>query len=145
MTPEEMAGLYARAFAGQGRGWSAQEFTALLAQEPVFAVSEDHAFALGRVCAGEAELLTLVTHPDFQRQGLGVSCLTQYEAGAMARGADLSFLEVAADNAAALGLYQRMGYERAAIRAGYYRRAGTAPVDAVMMRKPLGPGIRQTR
>ncbi len=138
MTPEEMATLHARAFAGQGRAWAAQEFASLLAQGPVFAVSEPQAFALGRVIACEAELLTLATHPDCHRQGLARACLAGYDAEAQARGAEISFLEVAADNAAALGLYLSAGYVQAAVRAGYYQRTGAAPVDAVIMRKLLG-------
>jgi ribosomal-protein-alanine N-acetyltransferase len=137
MTPEEMAALYAHAFAGQGRAWKAQEFAALLESDLVFATHGPHGFALGRVIAGEAELLTLATHPDYQRQGVARVCLAGYEAEAQARGAETSFLEVAADNASALGLYLSAGYARAAVRAGYYRRAGAAPVDAVMMRKAL--------
>jgi len=137
MTPEEMATLYACAFAGQGRAWTAREFAGLLQSDLVFASHGPHGFALGRVVAGEAELLTLATHPDYQRQGLARACLAGYEAKAQARGAGVSFLEVAADNAAALGLYLSAGYARAAVRAGYYKRAGAAPVDAVMMRKAL--------
>ena len=138
MTPEEMATLHARAFAGQGRAWTAAEFAGLLESDLVFATHGPHGFALGRVIAGEAELLTLATHPDHQRQGVARACLAGYEAEAQGRGAGVSFLEVAADNAAALGLYLSAGYAQAAVRAGYYKRAGAAPVDAVIMRKAVG-------
>jgi ribosomal-protein-alanine N-acetyltransferase len=144
MTPEEMAAIHASAFAGQGRAWAAHEFASLLAQDLVFAVSEPQAFALGRVIAGEAELLTLATHPDYHRQGLARACLAGYEAEAQARGAEISFLEVASDNAAALGLYLSVGYVQTAVRAGYYRLAGMAPVDAVIMRKTVGCEGEQT-
>ena len=137
MTPEEMASLHARAFAGQGRAWTAAEFAGLLESDLVFATHGAQGFALGRVIAGEAELLTLATHPDHQRQGVARACLAGYEAEAQARGAGISFLEVAADNAAALGLYLSEGYAQAALRAGYYQRAGAAPVDAVVMRKGI--------
>jgi len=133
-----MATLHACAFAGQGRAWGAQEFDTLMKHDLVFAVYEPQAFALGRVIAGEAEVLTLATHPNFQRQGLARACLAKYEAQAIVRSADMSFLEVAVDNAAALGLYLSAGYARAATRAGYYKRAGAAPVDAVILRKRLG-------
>ena len=137
MTPEEMASLHASAFAGQGRAWTAQEFAALLDSDLVFAINSPNVFALGRVIAGEAELLTLAAHPDFQRQGLARACLARYEAKARNLGAETMFLEVAADNAAALGLYVSAGYTRMAVRAGYYHRAGMSPVDAVMMRKTV--------
>jgi ribosomal-protein-alanine N-acetyltransferase len=48
------------------------------------------------------------------------------------------FLEVAASNTAALGLYRDMGFLEAGRRPGYYRRKhGTE--DALIMRRELSP------
>ena len=40
-------------------------------------------------------------------------------------------LEVAATNAAALGLYKRLGFEEIGRRKGYYDRPGAPPEDAI--------------
>lgn len=138
MTPDALAHLHERAFAGQGRPWSAAEFADLLDSDLVFIVGDDRAFALGRVVVGEAELLTLATAPEHQRTGLGRARLAGFEAHAQALGATRFFLEVAADNAAAIGLYQQAGYVQIGRRKGYYARTGGAPVDAVVMEKTGG-------
>lgn len=133
MTPEALATIHARAFAGQGRAWSAMEFADLLADPGAFVTGNSHAFALGRVVAGEAELLTIATDPACRRAGHARACLAAFEAVARARGAETVFLEVAEDNAAALGLYRGAGFAQMARRKGYY--AGGR--DAIVMRKPL--------
>jgi ribosomal-protein-alanine N-acetyltransferase len=54
---------------------------------------------------------------------------------ALARQAETLFLEVAADNAAALGLYEGLGFEMAGRRKGYYDRGAASPrIDALVMR-----------
>ncbi len=137
MTPEQMAALHAHAFAGTGRAWAAREFTELLDSNHVFAVTGDFSFALGRVIADEAELLTIATSPNHQREGLGRACLRAYERTAIAKGATTSFLDVAEDNQAATRLYLSEGYVQTARRTGYYTRGGGRKVDALMLRKSL--------
>jgi ribosomal-protein-alanine N-acetyltransferase len=44
------------------------------------------------------------------------------------------FLEVAADNAPAIGLYQSAGFIQAGVRCGYYARSGGA-VDALVLKR----------
>ncbi|MFN3209991.1 MAG: GNAT family N-acetyltransferase [Roseovarius sp.] len=139
MTPEALAALHARAFAGQGRGWTAAEFRDLMQRQSIFVLGDDAGFALGQAVAGEAELLMLVTDPDHRREGRGRAWLCAFEAEARARGADRVFLEVAADNVAALALYRSEGFTELARRAGYYRRPGheDGPVDAFVLEKRL--------
>lgn len=137
MTPEDMARTHARAFGDTSRGWSAQEIADLLQSPLVFALGDARAFALGRAIAGEAELLTLATDPEYRRKGLARACLVAFEAGAQARGARTAFLEVAADNAEARALYDRAGYGLIARRKGYYARSGTEPIDALILQKSI--------
>ena len=139
MTPETLAAIHARAFAGQGRGWSAQEFAALLDSPYVFVCHKENAFALGRVIADEAELLTLATDPATRRRGRARAALAGFEAEAQARGATRGFLEVAEDNAPARALYAASKWQEMARRAGYYPRAGGQAVDALILEKSLAP------
>ena len=121
-----------------GRGWSEGEIAELLGSPGAFAVTSKHGFALGRAVAGEAELLTVVVDPAHRRSGDGRRLLAAFEAGAAARGATAAFLEVAADNGAARGLYEGAGYSVTGRRRAYYARPG-GPVDAILMTKTLSP------
>ena len=94
------------------------------------------AFILCRAIAGEAEVLTLAVDPLLRRQGVARALLTAAIGAAEAAGADVLFLEVAADNEAALGLYAGAGFVRVGARRGYYRRADGA-IDAIAMRRDL--------
>jgi ribosomal-protein-alanine N-acetyltransferase len=134
-----MAALHAAAMT-LPRPWTAAEFTALLAAPGTFVVGDLAAFAAGRTVLDEAELLTLATHPLHRRQGLGRARLDAFEAEAAARGARTAHLEVAADNAPALALYEARGYRRVGLRRGYYRGPDGAAVDALLLRKSLVAG-----
>ena len=137
MTPQEMAALHADAFGDTGRAWSANEIKALLKSPGVFSVSESAAFALGRVVADEAELLTIATRPTARRQGHGMRCLKAFEAAARARGARSAFLEVGEDNPAAIALYQGAGYEHVGRRSAYYTRGDGKRVAALILRREI--------
>lgn len=137
MTPETMARLHARAFAGQMRAWSTAEFQSLIDSPLTFVTGDARAFALGRAIADEAELLTLATDPAHRRHGLARACLASFETAARAHGARRAFLEVAADNAPALALYHAAGYVQIARRAAYYDRATGPATDALILQKPL--------
>jgi len=58
-------------------------------------------------------------------------------AAALAEGAGAVFLEVAEDNPAARRLYAGLGFEEVGRRRGYYPRAGTRAVDALVLRRAL--------
>jgi len=138
MTPEALAAVHARAFAGQGRAWHVREFAGLLADRRVFLIGDSRSFALGRAVADEAEILTIATDPDCRRQGLARHVMDAFEAAAVARRAETAFLEVAADNTAGLGLYRSAGYTEVARRKAYYATRTGQRTDALIMRKPLG-------
>jgi [ribosomal protein S18]-alanine N-acetyltransferase len=135
MTPADMAAIYASAFPNS-RAWSAEEIAGLIAGPGGFSVSSEAGFALGRAIAGEAELITIAVAPEARRKGAGKALLAEFEAQARAREADTGFLEVAADNAVALALYRRAGWQENGRRKGYYARP-TGAVDAITMLKSL--------
>lgn len=140
MTPQDLAAIYKAAFV-DSRSWTADEFATLLASPHCFAVHgkggfAQGGFALGRVIADEAELLTIATSPRVQRTGVAAHCLRAFQSQAAARGAVSAFLEVADDNTAAIALYESQGWSTSGRRQGYYARNDGSRVDArLLMRK----------
>lgn len=136
MTPAEMAVLHAACFTTP-RPWSEREIGDLLASPLCFALIEPGGFLLGRVVAGEAELLTLAVHPDQRRKGLGRGLVQGFVQETTQRGADSAFLEVAADNTAARALYAAAGFAPAGLRRGYYHSPDGAAQDALILVRSL--------
>ncbi len=132
--PLDLALTHALAFGGDD-AWSAADFAGFLGQPGVILSGTADAFVLGRVTLDEAEVLTLATHPARRRHGLARTALAHFCASAAAAGAVSVFLEVAADNAAALALYHSAGFARVGHRRGYYHRPGQAAVDALILRR----------
>ena len=136
MTPAEMAALHGATFTTP-RPWSEAEFTELLASPLCFALTEPGGLLLGRVVAGEAELLTLAVAADQRRRGIGAALVQAFLQEARARGADSAFLEVAAGNAPARGLYTAAGFHPAGKRRGYYQGPDGARDDALILVRSL--------
>ena len=86
------------------------------------------------VVADAAEIMTVGVVPGARRAGTARRMLDMLLAESIRRGAIEVFLEVRADNKAALELYRTAGFDEIGIRRGYYA-GGT--VDAVTMRKAL--------
>lgn len=133
-----MAALHAAAFT-RDRPWGAAEFAALLDSPFTRAFTCDHGFALTRTLAGESELLTLAVDPAQQRRGIGRALLRDWLDGLLSD-AERAFLEVAADNHAALALYKNMGFVQISTRRGYYARIGGSAVDAHILALDLTSG-----
>jgi ribosomal-protein-alanine N-acetyltransferase len=82
-------------------------------------------------CLGaEGEILTFGVAPASRRQGVGRALLADLIQRARLTGVQRLALEVAADNEAALALYQSFGFVRYGTRRNYYRRASNLTVDA---------------
>ncbi len=138
MTPQDMARIHAAAFV-QDRAWTAQEIADLLASPFVTHLAEPQGFTLTRLIAGEAELLTLAVDPAAQRQGIGRRLLQRWMNGLETQ-ADTAFLEVAADNTAAIALYTSAGFRQTATRRGYYQRKDAPSVDALILSRQFTHG-----
>ncbi|HZH27845.1 MAG TPA: ribosomal protein S18-alanine N-acetyltransferase [Azospirillaceae bacterium] len=95
--------------------------------------AEPAGFLLARSVADEAEILTICVRPGWRRRGIGRDLLRAAAAGLRSRGAVDLFLEVAHDNAPALGLYRGVGFLEVGRRRAYYRDGR----DAIVMRGPL--------
>lgn len=94
-------------------------------------------FLVGQCVADTAEVLAVAVDGSRRRAGWGNALLAGFEAVAAAAGAERVLLDVAADNAAAEGLYRSRGYETVARRDRYYAARRSAPVDALVMVKML--------
>lgn len=138
-TPQALAAIHARAMTVPPP-WTAQTFLAFLSGHGSILTTSGRGFALGRVIADESELLTLAVDPEDRRRGHARHCLTELIAAAAGRGARRMHLEVAADNAAALGLYEALGFEVTGRRKGYYTGGPSGPVDALSMTLDFGGG-----
>ncbi|MBS0564106.1 MAG: ribosomal protein S18-alanine N-acetyltransferase [Proteobacteria bacterium] len=140
MTAADLARIHAACFASP-RPWTAAEFAALLGPGPCFLLEEPGGFALGRVIADEAELLTIAVLPEARNRGMGRRLLAGFLREAAARGAATAFLEVGATNESALALYRKAGFRAAGRRPGYYRDAGLV-ADALVLRLSLSSSHR---
>jgi ribosomal-protein-alanine N-acetyltransferase len=98
------------------------------------------AFAIARVAAGEAEILTIGVVPAARGAGHGDALVHAVCAEAERRGADSLFLEVAEDNAHARALYDRNGFVPVGRRPGYYTRRHGPAVAALVLRRALFHG-----
>lgn len=130
-----LAALHAAAFAPE-RGWTATEIADLAATGALVADDADRGFALISFAADEAELLTIAVAEDARGVGIGAALLEGAGGEAAKNGATRILLEVAADNAAAMALYRKSGFEKIGRRPRYYRRA-EGRIDALMLAKAL--------
>ncbi len=136
---EQLAAIHASAFDAP---WSAVDILRFADERGGFALAAEAeagelaGFILCRAIAGEAEILTLAVRPAQRRRGVAGS-LVDAALATVAPVAEAMFLEVAADNPGALALYERLGFERAGRRAGYYARPAGGAVDAIVMRRAL--------
>lgn len=94
--------------------------------------------AIGWAEAGTSEVLDVAVDPACRRAGHGRALMGALLASATARGADESLLEVRVDNAPAIALYHRLGYQQVGLRRGYYADGQ----DALVMRLALSPESR---
>lgn len=133
MSPEDLARIHAAAFA-RDRPWAAAEFRDLLQSPHVALIDHPNGFALTRLIADEAELLTLAVDPAFHRQGIARR-LMQNWLGWLQGLTGTAFLEVAGDNTAARGLYAAHGFAVVSTRKAYYRRTNGPDADAVIMQR----------
>lgn len=85
-----------------------------------------NAVLLHRRNSTQARIYSLIVHPDCQGRGIARTLLDSVECAAMARGCRALCLEVRADNAPALRLYQKAGFQVVRQITGYYQDHATA-------------------
>lgn len=122
------------------RGWSETSWRAQLAahdgrtlvvrDEPA---SEVLGVAAFRSAGDLADLLRVAVSTRRRREGIGHALVREGITWAESRGAERMLLEVEPGNAAAIGLYTRLGFEPISVRPDYYGRGG----DALVMQRRL--------
>ena len=136
MTFAEMAQIHARAFT-MPRPWSEAEIGDFLISPLCFSLTGPGGFLIGRVVAGEAELLTVAVDPAMQGHGVGLDLVQRFLAEVGALRAERAFLEVAETNVSARAVYTKAGFAETGRRRGYYHNAAGHAVDAIVMSRAL--------
>ena len=131
-----MAAIHAACFTTP-RPWSAAEIASILDSTFAFVLTEPSGFLIGRVVAGEAELITLAVDPGARKRGTGGRLVDGFLAEAKARGGESVFLEVLASNLPAQSLYARKGFEQKGKRRGYYLSPEGERLDALVLARAI--------
>lgn len=88
-------------------------------------------YTIYTIVAGEAEILNIAIHPDYQGKGYGRQLLDHLMAIVYEQ-AERLYLEVRASNASAIHLYQEVGFVEICLRRNYYPTP-SGPEDAIVM------------
>lgn len=132
----ELARLHASTFTSP---WSPAAFREELAKPASFALAqlghdlEIISFVIFQRVLDQGEMLTLATAPAHQKQGHASTLLNTAFDHLKARGVTRCLLDVAADNHAAIALYQKLGFTKDGQRKAYYKRTGQKHIDAILM------------
>jgi tRNA threonylcarbamoyl adenosine modification protein YeaZ len=111
-----MAAIHALSFA---KGWSEHSLAA--AQSLVVELSGTlYGFVQFQWVAGEAEINSICVSPNYRRQHFGMDLMQGLLDQLRVMKTQKVFLEVAAENRAALELYKHFGFKRSGVRTAYY-------------------------
>jgi ribosomal-protein-alanine N-acetyltransferase len=124
------------------RGWGEGEFEEMLSQRNTLVHrlrlgSKFIGFAVSRMAADEAEILSIAIAPGQRGRGLSRQLLLTHLGHLAGRGVRTVFLEVEENNQPARRLYERAGFTVAGRRERYYREAGGEQLNALVMRRDL--------
>jgi [ribosomal protein S18]-alanine N-acetyltransferase len=124
------------------RGWGEAEFEGMLTERNTLV----HrlrlgrtvvGFAVSRMAADEAEILSIAIAPGHRGRGLSRHLLLTHLGHLAGRGVRTVFLEVEENNQPARRLYERAGFAVAGRRERYYRQPGGEQLNALLMRRDL--------
>ena len=120
--------------------WSKAQLSDEITRDDAFtAVSKENGvitgFCVMRMAGDQAELFQIAVCPDFRRNGTAEKLLSRGICWAREKNAESIFLEVRESNSPAIGLYQKLGFEKLGVRKNYY----TQPVEnaVIMVRKVM--------
>ena len=122
--------------------WSNQTFSDLLEQESTnlmavinTAENEVVGYCLYQIVFEQAEILRIGTHPDYQRQGVASQLFEKLNVELRNNQVESLLLEVRADNAPALALYEQQAFAVIHTRKNYYQLPHQPSVDALILQR----------
>ncbi|SNT69049.1 ribosomal protein S18-alanine N-acetyltransferase [Psychrobacter sp. LV10R520-6] len=120
--------------------WTYQALTDLLAQNSMKLMTATHpinedilGYCLYQVVFEQAEILRIGTHPKHQRQGIASQLFAVLNKEMEANRVESLLLEVRADNAPAIALYEQQGFTVIHRRKNYYQQPHQLSIDALIM------------
>jgi [ribosomal protein S18]-alanine N-acetyltransferase len=124
------------------RGWGEGEFEGMLTERNTLvhrlrAGRTIVGFAVSRMAADEAEILSIAVAASHRGRGLSRHLLLTHLGHLAGRGVRTIFLEVEENNQPARRLYERAGFTVAGRRERYYRQPGGEQLNALLMRRDL--------
>lgn len=131
--PSDLPALLALEAACFDDPWSADGVRAELEQahcRPLVLERDGHVVAslLAWLLAGELQINRVAVDPALRNQGLGGLLVAESLRGAQTEGGWRALLEVRADNAPAIAVYQRHGFAKGGLRKNYYHDGAAAVV-----------------
>jgi [ribosomal protein S18]-alanine N-acetyltransferase len=124
------------------RGWGEGEFETMLTERNTLVHRlrlgrKIIGFAVSRMAADEAEILSIAVAASQRGRGLSRNLLLTHLGHLAGRGVRTVFLEVEENNRPARRLYDRAGFTVAGRRERYYRQADGEQLNALLMRRDL--------
>jgi ribosomal-protein-alanine N-acetyltransferase len=124
------------------RGWGEAEFEQMLREHNtrVDRLTQGRnviGFAVSRIAADEAEILSIAVDPKHRGRGLSRNLLLTHLGHLAGRGVRRVYLEVEENNRPARRLYDRAGFGVAGRRERYYKQPGGEHLSAVLMGRDL--------
>ena len=126
--------------------WTEQTLAEMLAQDSMHMLivykQEDKAdnnkvigYCLYQVIFEQAEILRIGTHPDYQRQSIASQLFATLNNELINNKVESLLLEVRADNAPALALYEQQAFAVIHTRKNYYQLPHQPSVDALILQR----------
>lgn len=92
-------------------------------------------YCLYQVIFEQAEILRIGTHPDYQRQGIASQLFATLNNELINNKVESLLLEVRADNAPAIALYEQQAFAVIHTRKNYYQLPHQPAIDALIMQR----------
>ncbi|MBH5369235.1 ribosomal protein S18-alanine N-acetyltransferase [Bradyrhizobium glycinis] len=134
-----LAQLHGASFA---HGWGESEFERMMSERNTLVHRlrlgrKTIGFAVSRIGADEAEILSIAVDGAYRGRGLSRTLLMTHLGHLAGRGVRTIFLEVEENNEPARRLYDRAGFVVVGRRDRYYKQASGEQLNALLMRRDL--------